>query len=365
MTALTSLSSARAHGSEFLKWWRSELSDMVPARIKGHGPSLLLDLREGQPFLARATRQGWRRIADFPPQEGSAGRSRGLRALASEDSLVVAVPSSWMLRRTLLLPAMAESRLNAVLDFEIEQHVPFAASEVVWAARILRRLPEAQRIEVEVAVLPRSLIASVAADVRGVAGSAALVARVDPAAEWPAISLDRLAPPKLRWRRPAEACLMGVILLLGLQFAQAGLRQQESAVAAIEARAASARKVAEQVLALDSDTAALRARLAAASQLRGERPASVAVVEELAQLLPDDVWLSELRLTGDQLIVSGFAARSDTLLELLDTSSIFKEVRFAAPVTRAQREVADRFQIGLRVVPAPVPQRLAGREPSG
>ncbi|MBB5693059.1 PilN domain-containing protein [Muricoccus pecuniae] len=364
MTAVATLLSVGNGGSGFLRWWREELSGMLPRSLRPGGPGLVLDLREGRPVLARSGRRGLRPLASFPPAEGGEGR-RARRLLATAERVAVVVPSSWILRRVVQLPAAAEARLEAVLGFEVEQHVPFPADEVLMASRILRRLPEVQRIEVEVAVLPRGLVSPLAAGLRALAGTAGLVAMPDPRADWPRIPLNPLAPPGRRWRRHLETALLGLCLLSSLEMARAGLQEHERAVAAVEARAAAARRVAERVLALEADTAGLRARLAAAAQLRGGRPASVAIVEELAGILPDDVWLSELRLTGDQLTVSGFATRSDALLETLDASAIFSEVRFAAPVTRAQREAADRFRIGLRVVPpaeAPKPQQ---REPAG
>ncbi|MBP0444545.1 PilN domain-containing protein [Roseomonas sp. SSH11] len=361
MSGSLSLSGLGAHGAEFLRWWRRELRDMVPRRLRLARPRLVLDLRDGAPRIARAAGQRLQPVAPFPGGGEAAGKGRALRGLAAQDEVVLVVPPAWILRRVLQLPAAAEPRLKAVLNFEIEQHVPFAPEEMVWDARILRRLPEAQRVEVEVAVMPRFLLAPVAAGLRRVARTARLVARPDPAEEWPSVPLDALAPPQTRWRRRIEAGLGVAALLLALQFGQAELRRQEEMTLALEARAAQARRQAESVLALEAGVAALRTRLAAAAALRGGRPASLVIIEEVAQRLPDDVWLTELRLTGDQLLLSGFAARSDALLEQLDGSGILRDVRFAAPVTRGQRDTTDRFQVALRVVPPPEAQRPAAR----
>jgi general secretion pathway protein L len=287
-----------------------------------------------------------------------------MRALAAEEALVLAVPPAWVLRRVLRLPAAAEARLDAVLDFELEQHIPFAAEEVLRAARVFRRDPEARRIEVEVAVLPRALVAPAAAALRRAGLGAPLLARPDPGAVWPAVPLDALAPPRRRWRARAEAALALAAALLAGHLALADLRAREAAAAAVEARAAAARAAAERVLALEAEAAALRTRLAAAAELRGGRPPAAGVLEELARRLPDGAWLTELRLAGDALALVGFAApRSDALLETLQAAPMFRDARFAAPVTRAAREGADRFQIGLRVVVPPPPPPEAPSAP--
>ncbi|MBD0271258.1 MAG: PilN domain-containing protein, partial [Acetobacteraceae bacterium] len=103
-------------------------------------------------------------------------------------------------------------------------------------------------------------------------------------------------------------------------------------------------------LALEAEAAALRARFALAAEIRGGRPSAVAVLDEVARLLPDESWLTEFRLTGDQLTVAGFAARADGLIGLLDASPMLREVRFAAPVTRDRPDAPERFQVAMRVV---------------
>lgn len=357
MIQRTDLARMAAHAGRFLRWWQRELTAMLPARLHASGPKTVLDLRGGAASVAKSSRGGWQPLASFPLGDGAGRTAR--RALAAEGRLVMAVPDAWILRRILRLPAAAETRLDAVLSFELEQHIPFSAEEVLWTPRILRRLPDAQQIEVEVAVLPRRLVAPAAAELRAMGVGAPLVAKPEPGAEWPDVPLDMLSPPRRRWRGRAEAALALGAILLSLHWGHDQLRQQERVLEAVETRALAARTAAERVLRLEAEVEAARGRLAAALGLRSGRPAAVAVLEELAQRLPDDAWLTELRLTGDQLSISGFAARSDTLLEVLDASPIFREVRFAAPVTRGQRDTADRFQLGLRVVPDAAPAGLA------
>lgn len=328
------------------RWWGAELAAMAPRTLRGAGPKLVLDLRESVPVLRRRHRGAWQDVLALPADAPVPGRA--LRLLRGAGSRVVlAIPPAWVLRRTLRLPEAAATRLDAVLDFEIEAHIPLLAEEVLWTARLLRHLPEAGRIEVEVAVLPRRQVAGMAARLRAAGLGLPLLAAPDPGA-WPMIPLDAVAPPRRGWQGRASAALAGVAALLAGHLALQDLHMQQEAVAAMEMRAAAARTAAARAEALEAEAAALRSRLAAAAALRA-RPPAVAVLEEVAQRLPDGAWLTELRLTGEALMLTGHAAAPDALIGMLGASPIFQEVRFAAPVTRGGREGADRVQIALRV----------------
>ena len=59
----------------------------------------------------------------------------------------------------MVLPAAAADRLRDVLSFEIDRQTPFAATDVAFDARVLRRRPDGQ-LDVDlvvVAVPPRAL----------------------------------------------------------------------------------------------------------------------------------------------------------------------------------------------------------------
>ncbi|MBK1662694.1 hypothetical protein, partial [Paracraurococcus ruber] len=166
------------HLAAAFAWWRGELAGMLPAALRARGPRRVVDLRGEAPMVACRRRGAWQ--AEAPLEEAA-------HRLRAEPTLLLAVPEGWVLRRRLRLPEAAEARLAAVLDFELEQHMPFAAAETAWSARIARRLPEEQRIEVEVAILPLRLVAPAAARLRTAGLRAPLVATPDPARPWPAL----------------------------------------------------------------------------------------------------------------------------------------------------------------------------------
>ncbi len=60
----------------------------------------------------------------------------------------------------------------------------------------------------------------------------------------------------------------------------------------------------------------------------------IEILEEVTQLLPSTVWVWNLKYTGKELEISGFADSSSDLIPLFDKSPLFEKVEFLAPVTK-------------------------------
>ncbi len=79
------------------------------------------------------------------------------------------------------------------------------------------------------------------------------------------------------------------------------------------------------------------------------------ILQELTQILPATVWIWNLKISGREVEISGFADSAADLLPLLDRSPLFEKVEFLAPVTkeRDRRGGSDkekeRFKIRMHI----------------
>jgi len=79
----------------------------------------------------------------------------------------------------------------------------------------------------------------------------------------------------------------------------------------------------------------------------------IEILKELTQILPDSVWIWNLRYSGKEVEISGFADSASDLIPLLDKSPLFEKVEFLAPVTKERERRAgedkerERFKIKL------------------
>ena len=91
----------------------------------------------------------------------------------------------------------------------------------------------------------------------------------------------------------------------------------------------------------------------------GQVPA-VEVLEELSRLLPDTVWLTDVRIEGDAVDIAGLAKSGAALPPLFVGSALFADAALTAPVTLDQREDKERFSLRIRIKP---PRAQPGHAP--
>jgi general secretion pathway protein L len=94
----------------------------------------------------------------------------------------------------------------------------------------------------------------------------------------------------------------------------------------------------------DSAVAALQRR-------KRETPLSVIVLEALSQALPDNTYVTELRIIGDKMQVIGVTGDAPALIRLIEQSPHFTRATFFAPTTRSPSEPGEHFHIEAHVEP--------------
>lgn len=79
------------------------------------------------------------------------------------------------------------------------------------------------------------------------------------------------------------------------------------------------------------------------------------ILKELSQILPSTVWVWNIKFSGGEIELSGFADSASDLIPLLDKSPFFEKVEFLAPVTKERErrtggdKEKERFKIKLRL----------------
>jgi len=105
-----------------------------------------------------------------------------------------------------------------------------------------------------------------------------------------------------------------------LQFLRAEVNRKKPEVTAVE----NLKKEREKILK----------EIAEFEKLSSLEVRKIDILKELTQILPPTVWIWNLKATGREIEISGFADSASDLIPLLDRSPLFEKVEFLAPVTK-------------------------------
>jgi general secretion pathway protein L len=106
------------------------------------------------------------------------------------------------------------------------------------------------------------------------------------------------------------------------------------------------RRISERRASLRLDpNAAGGSGLGLLAKRKQSTPSSVMVLEAISRVLPDNTYVTELRIEGDKIQVVGMTQDAPSLIRLMEQSPQFTRATFFAPTTRAQNDPGERFHI--------------------
>jgi Tfp pilus assembly protein PilN len=117
-------------------------------------------------------------------------------------------------------------------------------------------------------------------------------------------------------------------------------------------RHALAREVDElepQVAAVKKQEAEARALQGKLHTLTGDQSRrQIMFLKELTDKLPSDAYLATFRYRAGRVEIDGFANRASELIQVLENSSMFRNVQFTSPTTAGQQG-QERFAIVMEI----------------
>jgi len=387
------VASRRLGLTAFWRWWVDELAPLVPSRLRNMvgrirmRPVLVWGESEAVLWVPQVadSRLAYREVVRIPltGDDDSAGRA-AIEALSNSSSVdwadrprvVVALPPSQVLRKTITLPAAVEDNLAQVLAYDLDRHTPFKPDEVYFDARIVERDKVKKELRIDWAAALRTIVAEVRR--RAESWGASVVAVTPdrpPAPALPSPATLNLLPAN---ERPDTAGLRGWevwvplgLLVAAVLFATAlPLWQKRGYAIALQQQAMQGRAAADASNALREQLERLTGEYNFALSRKYAFPSALQSVEDLSKLLPDDTWLTQLEVKNQakgkdakrEIVVRGESANAGRLISLFEESNLFTDAAPRSPTTKIQPGPGEIFDVGaqLKPLPPPIPVQLAG-----
>ena len=258
-------------------------------------------------------------------------------------------PSAFCFGR-LQLPRRATDFLEAIIRAQIDRLTPWSPAEAAFGF-----LPDAnatnERMQVTIAATARALLSPFVEAARGINVEAVTISA--PAPDGGANTIKVLVQEiegavEVQRLRRVLSVILGALALLAV----AAILAANIAGSELEARRDEINhRIAERRAALQQGGDANSAASLALQQKKHDTPSTVLVYEELSRILPDDAYLTELRMEGDKAQIVGIARDAPELIHLIERSPFFKAATFFAPTTRAPTDTGQHFFIEAHIKP--------------
>jgi general secretion pathway protein L len=282
------------------------------------------------------------------------GASARICAQVARSRVEIELLPSRFVFRPLELPRRASEFLEGIIRAQIDRLTPWPPAQAAFGWSVPTAIG-GERVRVTVAATARDAIASLAQAIEELKPDSMIFATQFEEPDAPSTSRIQVFEQHpesqrrtQRVRRLLIAALASVALFavgaLGAWIVFGGDLDQQ--------RLDLARQLAARRVALMSGRgSAAEEATAALGRKKHETPAAVIVLDSLSQALPDDTYLTELRVEEGKLQVAGLTRDAPTLIRTIEQNPQFTRATFFAPTTRSPTENGERFHIEAHIEP--------------
>jgi Tfp pilus assembly protein PilN len=100
---------------------------------------------------------------------------------------------------------------------------------------------------------------------------------------------------------------------------------------------------------LKKEIDALQNEISTINHFKYGKPMTLDILKELTSILPQNTWLSRVRITEATVEIEGYTASVTGILSKLEASKYFRKAEFASPTFKDARMKADRFNIKMEI----------------
>jgi general secretion pathway protein L len=254
------------------------------------------------------------------------------------------------------LPSRALEFLDGIVRAQIDRLTPWSASDAAfgWGKPVAS---EPDRITITVAATARNFLTPYVHAIARMSVQSVAVFTSSPEQESNAATI-RVLEQWMRGRLDIGQVRRALIIVFAATGIAAGATVGASTIiiSHLEARQEElASQIGRMRAAVGAAGDIASSSIATAQRMLERRkydtPSSVIVLETLSQILPDHTYVSELRIEGNKLRLTGVTRDAPSLIGLIEQSPRFTRATFFAATTRSPSDSGERFHIEAQIQP--------------
>lgn len=345
---------------KLLQGWWTELSRSVPGSVKllfvrqparvviacrGEQYALIADVEERGSEIAVLDRGA---LEQYPPGYLAPQLEEIDRNSAAGLEIDLLLEPSWLLRHRLELPLQLESNLRQSIVYQLSRLTPFSEADLFYDVVVRERDPGNRKIRVELVAAPRSRVEPLLREMNRVCArdiDRLTTADLGPDANLLGRRRTRFRPNLNFWLLLALIGCLALLAVTPLMVKQVVAQEQKTAIRELQQ---SVGELVRQKNAIESDGRLL----AYVIDRRLQSPRVAVLVNQLSELVPDGIYLTQLALSKGRVRLTGQGSNVVGLIDIVNGSAFMEDAKFDSTVSRNPRTGLDQFSIGARVVGA-------------
>jgi general secretion pathway protein L len=343
--------------SRFFTWWGAELAGIVSASpaVASENPNIYTEvvLQSGGYRLIEPRKH---RTATSSSDEAARPLSELLARLAGivranpTATIGIRLPYRACFVRNVTLPGAAARDFATLLSLDLERSTPFKQNDVYSAYTVDQSQGSGWKQSIRQLIVKRSLVDALKSDIEALGLKVTSVDCFDEAGSTVPINfLDVPAGRTTGNRIKLLLGLTGLALLLAAAGAYIDVARHEAALAQLQSETARLKIEAKSVRDMTTKYQSTGSAIASFNQLRRETVSRVAIIEELTRLLPDSAWVTDIKISGVTVDISGLAASASSLVPILEKSALFVDATSTSALTFDPLQDKERFGIRMRL----------------
>ncbi len=357
------------------RWWAGEIAGLVPAGFKSAGggrtPDMAIEIGEDgylRPIVS--LKAGSSAQSRGEQEAGADADDRALsdiarRAAKRAPVVRLLLPYSACLVRTLDVPRAAKADAHRIAMLDLERTTPLKAVDVYSATLLTPTEPGRAMLKAVHLVVKKPKIDRAVHNVIAAGGIVDRVDCWDIAGKAPlAVNfLDDGSGSKSTGKGRGTGLLVATILGLGLGAVVITTARHETTLLELQQQTSEVRERVNTARATAADAGKSAAHSSAFADFVAARPSAVEILEEITKRLPDTAWLTEFRLSGENLDIAGYATPAAELAPALEKSPLVASAALTAPIVFEEAQNKERFSLRVRLKTSPPPSPGPQSEP--
>ncbi len=240
-------------------------------------------------------------------------------------------------------PEQAIDRLEGLSSIEILRSMPFSEKDVYSQSELVARDTQKKQITVEHGFARREDIDSYLSRLSALNLS---ITAIRPAFDSPINLLPKSYGSDERKTLWIKYGTMVAVCLASFIFCVFSLSvRQERILTGLSDKLTTAKLDASLASKTAREAEKTETRLTAIRTLKKDHPSALMIWNELSETLPDNAWVTELKISEANVQIAGYAELAAPLVNMLEGNEYFYGAEFTSPVTLDRRQSKERYTI--------------------